>query len=137
MYGQHLRRLTARQLLKPQRTAQSSLHVSVGQRTMSTDAQAPARHKFIVYAPDMSDAGALQRRLSVRPAHLEKAAEYIEGGMFSKCDFGACDSLVVRQADGVTHLRGGGRDAKSRIHRVSHGGEEDGRVHVYLRGRES
>ncbi|KAI0710326.1 hypothetical protein C8T65DRAFT_575463 [Cerioporus squamosus] len=48
---------------------------------MSTGAVAP-RHKFIVYAPDMTDAGALQRRLSVRRAHLEKAAEYIEGGMF-------------------------------------------------------
>ncbi len=49
---------------------------------MSTDTPAP-RHKFIVYAPDMTDADALQRRLSVRPAHLEKAAEYIKGGMFS------------------------------------------------------
>ncbi|RDX47528.1 hypothetical protein OH76DRAFT_1354079 [Lentinus brumalis] len=48
---------------------------------MSTDTPAP-RHKFIVYAPDMTDADTLQRRLSVRPAHLEKAAEYIKDGMF-------------------------------------------------------
>ncbi|RPD57323.1 hypothetical protein L226DRAFT_467600 [Lentinus tigrinus ALCF2SS1-7] len=48
---------------------------------MSSSAPA-TRHNFIVYAPDMTDAGALQRRLSVRPAHLEKAAEYIQGGMF-------------------------------------------------------
>ncbi|KAI0740635.1 hypothetical protein C8Q76DRAFT_608567 [Earliella scabrosa] len=38
------------------------------------------RHKFVIYAPDMTDEGAFQRRLSVRPAHLDKAREHISGG---------------------------------------------------------
>ncbi|EIW53953.1 uncharacterized protein TRAVEDRAFT_39680 [Trametes versicolor FP-101664 SS1] len=42
---------------------------------------APPRHKFIVYAPDMTDEGALQRRLSVRPAHLQRAKEEIAKGV--------------------------------------------------------
>lgn len=44
---------------------------------------APPRHKFIVYAPDMTDEGALQRRLSVRPAHLQRAKEEIAKGVIS------------------------------------------------------
>ncbi|KAK7059702.1 YCII domain-containing protein [Favolaschia claudopus] len=32
-------------------------------------------HKFIVYAPDKTDEGAFERRLSVRPKHLENAAK--------------------------------------------------------------
>ncbi|KAI0667082.1 hypothetical protein C8Q78DRAFT_983090 [Trametes maxima] len=38
-------------------------------------AAAAQRHKFLVYAPDMADEGALQRRLSVRQAHLARAKE--------------------------------------------------------------
>ncbi|KAH8112265.1 hypothetical protein DFH11DRAFT_1511928 [Phellopilus nigrolimitatus] len=38
---------------------------------MSTTA--PAAFQFIVYAPDKTDAGAFQRRLSVREKHLENA----------------------------------------------------------------
>ncbi|OBZ67142.1 hypothetical protein A0H81_12986 [Grifola frondosa] len=40
----------------------------------------PTLHKFVVYAPDMSDAGALQRRLSVRPVHIERAGGLGEEG---------------------------------------------------------
>nr|VWO99809.1 Uncharacterized protein [Ganoderma boninense] len=39
----------------------------------SQPSSAPARQKFIVYAPDMSDEGAFQRRLSVRQSHLDNA----------------------------------------------------------------
>ncbi|KAJ7255307.1 hypothetical protein C8J57DRAFT_1075849 [Mycena rebaudengoi] len=36
--------------------------------------------KFFVYAPDKTDEGALERRLSVRPKHLENAAQLIKDG---------------------------------------------------------
>ncbi|KAI0359258.1 hypothetical protein OH77DRAFT_1517799 [Trametes cingulata] len=42
---------------------------------------APHRHKFVVYAPDMTDEGAFQRRLSVRQAHLQRAKEEIDRGI--------------------------------------------------------
>ncbi|KAM5545056.1 hypothetical protein V8D89_001167 [Ganoderma adspersum] len=49
---------------------------------MSSGGQnAPARHKFIVYAPDMSDEGALQRRLSVRQSHLDNATAQARNGV--------------------------------------------------------
>jgi len=35
--------------------------------------------KFVVYAPDKTDEGAYERRLSVRPQHLENAAKPIDG----------------------------------------------------------
>ncbi|KZT23898.1 hypothetical protein NEOLEDRAFT_1117146, partial [Neolentinus lepideus HHB14362 ss-1] len=35
---------------------------------------------FFVYAPDYTDEGAFQRRLDVRPKHLEKAKELIAAG---------------------------------------------------------
>ncbi|KAI0628379.1 hypothetical protein C8Q77DRAFT_1148102 [Trametes polyzona] len=41
----------------------------------------PQRHKFLVYAPDMTDPDALHRRLSVRPAHLERANGEIAKGV--------------------------------------------------------
>ncbi|PCH35758.1 hypothetical protein WOLCODRAFT_156457 [Wolfiporia cocos MD-104 SS10] len=37
-------------------------------------------HKFVVYAPDATDPDASQRRLSVRPKHLENAADLHRGG---------------------------------------------------------
>ncbi|KAH9888454.1 hypothetical protein C8Q73DRAFT_184949 [Cubamyces lactineus] len=42
---------------------------------------ATTRHKFIVYAPDMTDSDAFQRRLSVRQAHLNRAREQVDKGM--------------------------------------------------------
>ena len=52
---------------------------------MSSGGQnAPARHKFIVYAPDMSDEGAFQRRLSVRQSHLDNATTQAKNGVVSK-----------------------------------------------------
>ena len=44
---------------------------------------ATTRHKFIVYAPDMTDSDAFQRRLSVRQAHLNRAREQVDKGMIS------------------------------------------------------
>ncbi|KAH9855470.1 hypothetical protein C2E23DRAFT_866627 [Lenzites betulinus] len=43
---------------------------------------APQRHNFIVYAPDMTDEGALQRRLNVRAKHLERAKVEVANGVF-------------------------------------------------------
>ena len=52
-------------------------------RLMSGVPPPAPRHKFVIYAPDMTDDGAFQRRLSVRPAHLDKAREHISGGTIS------------------------------------------------------
>jgi hypothetical protein len=38
---------------------------------------APTLHRFVVFAPDKTDEGAFERRLSVRPKHLENAAKAI------------------------------------------------------------
>ncbi|KAJ6572061.1 hypothetical protein B0H19DRAFT_1255979 [Mycena capillaripes] len=40
---------------------------------------APALHRFFVYAPDKTDEGTFERRLSVRAKHLENAAKPKEG----------------------------------------------------------
>ncbi len=61
---------------------------------------APPRHKFIVYAPNMTDEGALQRRLSVRPAHLQRAKEEIAKGVISAF-------LTYQRASRCTHSRWG------------------------------
>ncbi|KAJ6572081.1 hypothetical protein B0H19DRAFT_935854 [Mycena capillaripes] len=37
--------------------------------------------RFFVYAPDKTDEGAVERRLSVRPKHLENAAKNINDGV--------------------------------------------------------
>ncbi|PCH39051.1 hypothetical protein WOLCODRAFT_141084 [Wolfiporia cocos MD-104 SS10] len=37
-------------------------------------------HKFFVWAPDMTDPGAFQRRMSQRPKHLERAKVLYESG---------------------------------------------------------
>jgi hypothetical protein len=44
-------------------------------RSSSTTTATPPKHKFIVWAPDSTDPGALARRLAVRPAHLVNARE--------------------------------------------------------------
>ncbi|KAL0956198.1 hypothetical protein HGRIS_002355 [Hohenbuehelia grisea] len=40
----------------------------------------PTLQKFFVYAPDYTDEGTFQRRMSVRPKHLEKIAELKNAG---------------------------------------------------------
>jgi len=42
---------------------------------------APALHKFFVYAPDKTEAGTFERRMSVRSQHLENAAKAISAGV--------------------------------------------------------
>lgn len=46
-------------------------------------ASALMKHLFLVYAPDKTDEGALQRRLSVRPEHLKGAFALHEQGILS------------------------------------------------------
>jgi len=41
------------------------------------------RHKFFVYAPDKTDQGTFQRRLSVRPKHLVRSTQMFESGFIS------------------------------------------------------
>ncbi|KAF7348546.1 YCII domain-containing protein [Mycena venus] len=41
----------------------------------------PALPRFLVYAPDKTDEGAFERRLSVRSKHLENAAKAISDGV--------------------------------------------------------
>jgi len=40
----------------------------------------PKLHQFLVFAPDKTDEGAFQRRLSVRDSHLGKAKKMTEAG---------------------------------------------------------
>ncbi|RDB25246.1 hypothetical protein Hypma_008016 [Hypsizygus marmoreus] len=46
-------------------------------RRMSTATSQP---RFMVYAPDKTEEGTFERRLSVRPTHLETAKDRIENG---------------------------------------------------------
>ncbi|KAI0919314.1 hypothetical protein AcV5_002267 [Taiwanofungus camphoratus] len=57
------------------------LNTTLRSHTMSPAAQGPALHKFIVFAPDVSDADGFQRRLAVRPKHLANAAELHKSGV--------------------------------------------------------
>ena len=41
-------------------------------------------HKFVVYAPDKTDEGAFERRLAVRPKHLEGSSKMHEAGTLRK-----------------------------------------------------
>jgi hypothetical protein len=43
----------------------------------------PNRHMFFVYAPDKTDQGTFQRRLSVRPKHLVRSTQMFECGFIS------------------------------------------------------
>ncbi|KAJ2916318.1 hypothetical protein MD484_g4088, partial [Candolleomyces efflorescens] len=47
---------------------------------MSSQAQ-PARQLFFVYAPDKTEEGTFERRMSVRPTHLEVAKERTGQGL--------------------------------------------------------
>lgn len=45
-----------------------------------TTAAAAAKLNFLVYAPDRTEEGTFEKRMSVRPAHLENAASLISSG---------------------------------------------------------
>lgn len=47
----------------------------------------PKKHTFLLYAPDYTDPDALNRRLAVRPKHLENAKVMFEGGVSSKFSY--------------------------------------------------
>ncbi|KAI9069350.1 hypothetical protein FKP32DRAFT_1559905 [Trametes sanguinea] len=68
-----MHRLYCRGLSRPSR-------VSILRRALSSTAQ-PPRHKFVVFAPDMTDDGAFQRRLSVREQHLNDARRNASTGV--------------------------------------------------------
>ncbi|KAJ7033136.1 hypothetical protein C8F04DRAFT_630777 [Mycena alexandri] len=62
----------------------------------------PNLHKFLVYAPDKTDEGAFERRLSVRAKHLENAAKVHEahmrlgGAMLTPESLTGADKKMVR-----------------------------------------
>ncbi len=47
----------------------------------TTTATAPPRHRFLVYAPDKTEEGTLEKRLSVRTTHLEAAKTNFANGL--------------------------------------------------------
>ncbi|KAJ3517643.1 hypothetical protein NLJ89_g373 [Agrocybe chaxingu] len=47
---------------------------------MSSSPATPVKHHFLVYAPDKTEPGTLERRLSVRESHLAVAKENIASG---------------------------------------------------------
>ncbi|KAG2052425.1 hypothetical protein BDR06DRAFT_1056962 [Suillus hirtellus] len=53
---------------------QRSTYSYIRTRRMSST---PSLPKFVIWAPDYTDEGALERRLAVRPAHLENAKKLI------------------------------------------------------------
>ncbi|KAJ7154749.1 hypothetical protein C8R46DRAFT_443053 [Mycena filopes] len=78
---------------------------------------APTLHKFIVYAPDKTDEGAFERRLSVRARHLEKAAKVLAehilvgGAMLTPESITGGDrkmtgSVMIYQAENIETVRG-------------------------------
>jgi uncharacterized protein len=44
----------------------------------------PKKHLFLLYAPDYTDPDAINRRLAVRPKHLENAKVMFDGGVSSQ-----------------------------------------------------
>lgn len=70
-------------------------------RTMSTN-PAPTLQRFFVYAPDQTDVGAFQRRLAVRPVHLEAAKKRIGDG-FIRETISLLDCMIHRNSD-TDHL---------------------------------
>lgn len=55
-----------------------------GIRSISSTPRTLDMHKFIVYAPDKTDEGAFERRLAVRPKHLEVSNKMHEAGTLRK-----------------------------------------------------
>lgn len=47
----------------------------------------PKKYTFLLYAPDYTDSDAPNRRLAVRPKHLENAKVMFEGGVSSKLPY--------------------------------------------------
>lgn len=58
-------------------------------------ATVPQLHKFVVFAPDKTDEGAFQRRLSVRTKHLARSSEMHDTGLISmSLDFSLIHNVV-------------------------------------------
>jgi len=84
------------------------------------------RHKFFVYAPDKVEEGTFEKRLSVRPKHVETAKSRIEAGFIRRRPSANCG-----WRNGLT---GSGRSCRSNVDpRIDPDiGQEDGRIGVYL-----
>lgn len=49
---------------------------------MSTNATTtPTRHRFLVFAPDKTEGGTFEKRMSVRPVHIEGAKSNFANGL--------------------------------------------------------
>lgn len=55
----------------------------------------PTLHKYVVYAPDKTDEGALARRMSVRPKHLAGASNLHDTGMLSDSAIYVSNFIVI------------------------------------------
>lgn len=53
--------------------------------TTTTTTAAPALQKFFIYAPDKTEPGTFEKRLSVRGAHLEVAKKLVASGTIRMC----------------------------------------------------
>ncbi|KAJ7165876.1 hypothetical protein C8R46DRAFT_291402 [Mycena filopes] len=79
---------------------------------------APTLHKFLVYAPDKTDQGAFERRLSVRAKHFEDAAKLLAAGhvlvggamltpeSITGGDRKMTGSVVIYEAENIETVRG-------------------------------
>lgn len=62
------------------------------------------RQRFLVYAPDKSEEGTLEKRLSVRPKHIEGATANFNGGLVRTLNFSPIDPAVGSLADFMINL---------------------------------
>ena len=53
----------------------------------------PKKYTFLLYAPDYTDPEATNRRLAVRPKHLENAKVMYDGGVSSKLIPSLCHDI--------------------------------------------
>ncbi|KAI0315627.1 hypothetical protein OF83DRAFT_1061785 [Amylostereum chailletii] len=88
--------------------------------TSGSSSGIPVKHKFIVYAPDKTEPGTLERRLSIRPTHIDNVKQLNKDGLIltggamltpdsiapdapSKKFFG---SVVIYEATSLEEVRG-------------------------------
>ncbi|KAJ7636945.1 hypothetical protein FB45DRAFT_1025035 [Roridomyces roridus] len=78
----------------------------------------PERPKFVVYAPDKTDEGSMQRRLAVRQEHLQRAANppdgivvHVGGAMLTPeslapdAETKMVGSIIIFEADNIDVVR--------------------------------
>lgn len=126
----HFLRVPSLHLQRQSRAIHNNLHYAQTLRKMTT--AAPTRQRFFVYAPDKTEAGTFEKRLSVRPAHLESAKQRVSDGIIRACLF--CCTRVQARPLTMALARCWGSTANRRVHRYPNLRQEDDRFHVHMRG---